>query len=139
MRAVLVDAGALIAVLDRSDAHHAKVVAALASIRDPLITVWPALTEAMHLVAEMPKAPGILLQMIEDDTVTLADLAGADMPRIGELMRKYADLPMDFADAALVYAAERLGLNRILTLDRHFEIYRLPRRQRFVVLPARKQ
>ena len=52
-------------------------------------------------------------------------------------MRKYRDLPMDFADAALVRVAERDRLNRILTFDRHFEIYALPRRTKFTVLPAR--
>ena len=46
-----------------------------------------------------------------------------------------ADLPMDFADAALVCAAERSGVTHILTFDHHFTVYRLPRRARFTVLP----
>jgi uncharacterized protein len=58
------------------------------------------------------------------------------MARIKALMQKYRDLPMDFADAALVRAAERQGITRIVTLDRHFHVYRLPRRARFAVLPA---
>jgi hypothetical protein len=51
------------------------------------------------------------------------------------LLRKYRDLPMDFADAALVRVAERDALTRILTFDRHFRVYALPGRARFVVLP----
>lgn len=57
------------------------------------------------------------------------------MPRIGELLQKYRDLPIDFADAALVRAAEREGLNRILTFDDDFHVYRRPGRARFTVLP----
>jgi predicted nucleic acid-binding protein len=52
------------------------------------------------------------------------------------LMEKYRDLPMDFADAALVCAAERNRLTSIITFDRHFQVYRLPRRGRFTVIPG---
>ncbi|TAK10992.1 MAG: PIN domain-containing protein, partial [Acidobacteria bacterium] len=135
--AVLVDAGALIALLDRSDAHHAAAVAALDRIREPLLTVWPALTEAMHLVSGVPRAPRALLDLVDEGGVELAELDRDDVARIGELMDKYADLPMDFADAALVRAAERHVTSKILTFDRHFEVYRLGRRQRFTIIRAR--
>jgi predicted nucleic acid-binding protein len=66
----------------------------------------------------------------------LVTLESFDVGRIKQLMQKYHDVPMDFADAALVCAAEREKLSRVVTFDRHFEIYRLPRRARFTVLPA---
>ena len=133
---VLVDAGALIALLDRDDAAHERCVEALRAIRDPLVTVWPAVTEAMHLLADTPRAPDALCDMIADGAVRLFDLDAPDFRRIKGLMGKYHDLPMDFADAALVCAAERQGLTRIVTFDRDFEVYRLPRRARFTVLPG---
>jgi predicted nucleic acid-binding protein len=74
--------------------------------------------------------------MVEDGLVTLMALDRSDFARIRALMAKYRDLPMDFADAALVRVAERERLTRVLTFDRHFEIYRLPRRMKFTVLPA---
>ena len=132
---VLVDAGALIALLDRDDDHHQGCVDTLTRIRDPLATVWPALTEAMHLLADTPRGPSALCDMVSDDALHLVPLAPADLARIKELMQKYRDLPMDFADAALVRAAERERLTRIVTFDRHFQVYRLPRRARFTVLP----
>lgn len=135
MRRVLADAGALIALLDRDDAHHARCVEALKRIRDPLVTVWPALTEAMHLLAEAPRAPEALCDMVSDGALSLIPLDAADMARIKQLMQKYRDRPMDFADAALVRAAEREGLTRIVTFDADFAIYRLPRRARFTILP----
>ncbi len=75
--------------------------------------------------------------MVSDSALTLIELDEPDLVRVKQLMQKYRDVPMDFADAALVCAAERERLTRIVTFDRHFEIYRLPRRARFTVLPAR--
>jgi predicted nucleic acid-binding protein len=134
---VLVDASALIALLDRDDAQHETCVETLKHIRDPLATVWPALTEAMHLLADTPRGPEALCDMISDGALKLIPLEAPDLARIKQLMQKYRDVPMDFADAALVCAAERERLTRIVTFDRHFEIYRLPRRARFQVLPSR--
>lgn len=134
---VLVDASALIALLDRDDAAHERCVEALKSIRDSLVTVWPALTEAMHLLADTPRGPDALCDMVTDGALRLGQLDAPDLARMKQLMEKYRDLPMDFADAALVCAAERERLTRIVTFDRHFEIYRLPRRARFTVLPPR--
>ena len=53
--------------------------------------------------------------MIDDDVVVVAEIGTADLRRMKTLMRKYRDLPMDFADAALVRVAERERLTRILT------------------------
>ncbi|MBF8301118.1 MAG: hypothetical protein HW394_1488 [Acidobacteria bacterium] len=109
---------------------------ALRRLRDPLATVWPALTEAMHLLADTWHGPDALCDMVSDGALTLIELDTPNLERIKQLMQKYRDLPMDFADAALVCAAERERLTRIVTFDRHFEIYRLPRRARFTVLTA---
>jgi predicted nucleic acid-binding protein len=49
-----------------------------------------------------------------------------DIPRIIELTRKYADRPMDFADATLVIVAEKTGIKKIIGIDSDFDIYRLP-------------
>ena len=133
---VLVDASALIALLDRDDPAHERCVEALKKIRDPLATVWPALTEAMHLLADTWHGPDALCDMVFDEALRVIQLDAPDLGRMKQLMQKYRDLPMDFADAALVCAAERERLTRIVTFDRHFEIYRLPRRARFTVLPA---
>ena len=53
-------------------------------------------------------------------------------------MLRYADRPMDFADATLVHVAEREGLKTILTIDHDdFETYRIGRNAKFRILPAR--
>jgi hypothetical protein len=132
---VLVDASALVALLDRDDRAHDACVEALTGIRQALTTVWPALTEAMYLLSEYPRAVEALFEMVDDGVIALARLDESDLPRMKELMRKYRDTPMDFADAALVRLAERDRVNHIVTFDAHFRIYALPRRTRFVVLP----
>lgn len=132
---MLVDAGPLVAMLDRGDSEHEACVAALQTLRDPLITVWPAFTEAMYLLGGSWPAQKALWSRLETDALTLAPLDEADAPRMRELMEKYRDLPMDLADAALVRVAEREALTGIFTLDRkHFSIYRPGRRRRFAIV-----
>ena len=133
---ILVDAGPLVALIDADDQHHAKCVATLQTIREPLATVWPAVTEAMYLLADVPGAQDILWEMLERSPLQILPLYPADVPRMRELMRKYADRPMDMADAALVRAAEREGIRKIFTTDRKdFSVYRLHNRLRPVLLP----
>jgi predicted nucleic acid-binding protein len=135
VRAVLVDAGPLVAILDRADPDHAACVGALTHLRDPLITVWPAFTEAMYLLRGSWLGQKALWSRLETDALGLASLDESDAPRMRELMEKYRDQPMDLADAALVRVAERESLIQIFTLDRtHFEIYRPGRRRRFSIV-----
>jgi hypothetical protein len=135
--AVLVDTGPLVAVLDRSDPDHAKCVDTLQSIDERLITVWPVITEAMYLLRSFQTAQDALLEMVESNVVEVLTFETGDISRVRELIRKYRDLPMDFADAALVRVAEREKIRQVFTLDRRdFQIYRPSRLGRFAILPA---
>jgi predicted nucleic acid-binding protein len=137
VRGVLVDAGPLVALLDRGDPEHEACVATLKTLRDALITVWPAFTEAMYLLRGSWQGQRALWSRLETDALALARLDESDAPRMRELMEKYRDLPMDLADAALVRVAERESLTYIFTLDRtHFATYRAGRRRRFSVVPV---
>src|SRR2546422_830407 len=105
-------------------------------VRDALVRVWPAFTEAMYLLGSSWRGQKALWSRVETGALTLAPLDEGDAPRMRELMEKYRDLPMDLADAALVRVAEREDLTRIFTLDRrHFSVYRPGRRRRFSILP----
>ena len=135
MRGVLVDAGPLVAILDADDAFHEACVATLRDIREPMITVWPALTEATHLVGSN-EARDRLLEIVEQGGLRIAPLDSRDVPRMRALMQKYRDLPMDLADAALVRVGERDGFQTVFTIDRtDFTAYRLHGTRRFQVLP----
>lgn len=133
---ILVDAGPMVALLRQPDQHHARCVAALRELREPLCTVWPAVTEAMFLLADRPEAQGALWERLEAEAIALAALDRSDVPRVRELMWKYRDRGMDFADAALVRVAERDRIDTIFTVDRKdFTVYRLLGRRRFKIVP----
>ena len=134
MQSLLVDAGPLIAIIDRSDPWHAGCLATL-STPASLFTVWPAFAEAMYMLGKMG-GQDQLFELVDRQAIGFASLSPADFPRMRELMRKYRDLLMDLADAALVRVAEREKINRIFTTDRRdFELYRPYRLGRFRIVP----
>lgn len=133
---ILVDAGPLVALVDADDQHHRACVAALKEIREPLGTVWPPVIEAMYLLTGHPRAQEALWEILERRAVRLLPLDRTDFPRMRELMRKYADRPMDMADAALLRVAEREGTRKIFTVDRKdFTVYRLHGWTRTIIIP----
>ena len=100
------------------------------------LAVWPVLNEAMYLLNFSWKAQEALWEMLERGVVVLLPLESEELSRMRELMKKYKDLPMDLADAALVAVAEREKIRRIFTLDRRdFAVYRPARLGRFILLP----
>jgi predicted nucleic acid-binding protein len=133
---ILVDAGPLVALVDSDDQHHGPCVATLKAIKEPMGTVWPALTEAMYLLSDQPRAQDAVWEMVARGAVRLLTLDVGDIPRMRELMRKYADRPMDLADAALIRVAERESVRTIFTVDRKdFGVYRIHGRVKPFVIP----
>jgi len=133
---ILVDTGPLVALFDRSDPQHRRCQEAAALLPARLLTVWPVLTEAFFLLSEVRDARESLWSFLANGPVTLSHLDGDDLPRMKELMAKYADLPMDLADAALVRVAERESFTKIFTLDRkHFSLYRPTHLRRLEIVP----
>jgi len=133
---ILVDAGPLVALFHREDTHHQRCTSILRSLRDPLGTTWPVMTEAMHLLSFSWQAQDALWEMNALQVLHILPLDSADLPRIRQLMQKYKDLPMDLADAALVRVAEREGIRRVFTIDRRdFTLYRPAKIGRFQIIP----
>jgi hypothetical protein len=133
---LLTDAGPLVALIHADDRHHAACREVFSARDESLATVWPAFTEAMYLLGFSWRAQQALLALVERRVLALLPLGEADLPRIGELMERYRDLPMDLADAALVRVVERERLGRIFTLDRRdFSVYRPEGIERLVLLP----
>jgi uncharacterized protein len=137
---ILVDTGFLYALLDRDDAWHERAAIASDAFDEGWITTWPVLTEATHLVTRW-LGPKPAIALMQD--VAAGDIAVWEMPavvRIPTLLARYADLPMDLADASLVLLAEAVGHGRILTTDeRDFHTYRWKARAPFDNLLASPQ
>ena len=136
---ILTDAGPLVALIDRGEPDHEPCVACLANLTGPMLTTWPAFTEAMYLLGEAGGwyAQETLWSILEKGDLVIAAQGAENYKRMRTLMHKYRDRPMDLADASLVCLAEQRGLREIFTLDREdFRIYRLHGRQTFNIWPA---
>jgi len=122
--------------VDRGEARHADCVAALSRLRGPLLTTWPAFTEAMYLLGDAGgwKAQQALWGMASEH-VQVVDLDSPTVERARELMAKYSNVPMSLADATLVAMAERRGIAKVFTLDSDFRIYRFRGRKTFELVP----
>ncbi len=131
---VLADTGFWLALANRRDRHHAQAGAALARLKEPLVTTWPVLTETSHLLVARLGSDA-LFKFMESATrgaFQLFSLEPRHFPTLLALMQKYRELPMDLADASLVVAAQELGSGRILSTDRRdFGTYRWKNRRPF--------
>lgn len=131
---VIADTGFWLALANRRDDAHDAAKAAYAALREPLVTTWPVLAETCHLLrVRMGVAEQIsFVSSYAQGAFEVFDLARIHAARIQALMKRYADLPMDLADASLVVLAEHLDHGRILSTDqRDFRTYRWKDRQPF--------
>jgi len=131
---ILADTGFFYALLDRDDAWHVRCRDASAGLEEGLVTTWPVLTEAVHLLSRWlsVETATALMEEVAEGEIRVWDLSPNARAKVPSLMRRYADLPMDLADASLVLLAEELGHGRILTIDqRDFRSYRWKTRRPF--------
>lgn len=131
---VIADTGFWLALANRRDKHHELAVERLAELDRPLVTTWPVLTETCHLLLARLGTSSQLafLRSFANGGFEVFELRREQGPRMLELMERYADLPMDLADASLVLLAEHLGHGRILSTDRRdFGTYRWKEREPF--------
>ena len=123
---ILIDSGPFIALFDTSDAHHQKIYNFMKKRRFSLISTLAVFSEVSHMLRFSVKAQHDFYEWAMYKGVIISDINQHDLPRIIQLTDKYADLPMDFADATLVITAEKTGIKEIISMDKDFDIYRLP-------------
>ncbi len=124
---VLVDAGFIVALLSRRDAHHRWAAAQTPDLALPWSSCEAVLSEAFHLLGARG-APALRALLRRRSLRVAFDLA-AQIEPVLKLMQKYADVPMSLADACLVRMTESLSDSVILTTDSDFRIYRRHSRQ----------
>ncbi|MGH9509435.1 MAG: type II toxin-antitoxin system VapC family toxin [Terriglobales bacterium] len=136
MRRVLVDAGPLVAIVSERDQHHRVCQELLNSLRPPLLTCWPTLTEAAWLLRNRTHALRKLLDSCSSGFFHLLELDEHAPAWIADFLRRYEKLGAQLADAALVYLAEREKIDTVFTLDRRdFSVYRLAGGRGLKLLP----
>ena len=132
----LIDTGPLVALYSDDDPHHERCKAALGELNPPLFTCFPVLTEVAWLLRKRPDGFQAIIQGFKNGFFAILPLSGEDLSAIAELMRRYEDSAIQFADAALAHLAERESIRTILTLDRRdFSIIRLKRNRALRLLP----
>ena len=134
MKKILIDSGPLIALFDRNDKYHLASVEFIKNNNNELITTLASVTETLHLLDFNRQAQIDFLGWINAGAITLESITSDDLQRIKQLTIKYSDLPMDFADACLVFLGEKLNISAIATIDRDFDVYRLKGKRPFTTL-----
>ena len=131
---IIADSGFWVAFFNRGDTHHLRARECVRNLREPLITTLPVVTETCYLLQQRAGISFTLafVGCLRQGGCTLFQIQDTMLARAEELMRQYANLPMDFADASLVILAEALGHGRILSTDqRDFQTYRWKNRHPF--------
>ncbi len=137
MNIVLLDTGPLVALLDRSEPDHDRVQSCMARLHGSrLVTTGAVITEAFYFLSDVRDGPSSLASFLADSATEVRDAFSAEaLAAAVQLMAKYADVPMDFPDATLVWIAESSGTDQILTLDRcGFTSFRYQKNRRFKLL-----
>lgn len=136
MADLLLDTGAWVALLDRREREHGRCVQALQGVTGRLVSSEAVLTETLWLVGGLRDGPRRCAEFVRRGTVTLVPVSPESLARAVDLMARYRNVPMDYADATLVVLGEDLGLDRVFTLDRRgFSVYRLHGRRPFQIVP----
>ena len=101
-----------------------------------LITTGAVITEAFYFLSELRDGPASLASFLEASATEVWNAFNPEALAVAvALMNKYADTPMDFPDATLVWVAEQTGTDWVLTLDRRgFSAFRFGKNRRFKLI-----
>ncbi len=130
MTGIIVDTGFLIPLFRPAERLRAPAREFLRNNRHPLLTVTPVIVETCFFLS--PDGKARLLEWIQRGAVAVAEVPTSAYADIRALFRKYADHNIDFADAAIVWLAEKTGCRTVVTVDlRNFRDFRLRKGKRF--------
>lgn len=129
MNRYIIDTGPIVALLNRKDRHNAWVRNVLNVIEPPIFTAESVVSEAAFLLSRTTGGPDQLLTLLAEDILRIDFQANPEVAALQALMRKYASLPMSFADSCLVRMTELEPNSIVITLDSDFKVYRRNRRR----------
>jgi uncharacterized protein len=124
---VLADSGPLLALFNRNDHWHARVLQWLrVHTTTQLITTWPVATEVCALLARRIGNPAALdfLRWAQRGGLAFDRPEESSLPEVLRISERFADLPFDLADASIAEAAARLKVRHVLSVDADFDVYR---------------
>ncbi|WP_041401214.1 type II toxin-antitoxin system VapC family toxin [Salinispira pacifica] len=124
MQNTLIDAGPLIALFNKNDKYYQSIFDFLKNYKGRLISTWPVITEVSHMLSFNVQAQIDFLRWIRLGGIIIEEIKYEGLDRIISLSEKYSDIPMDLADASLVFISEKLNIKEIITIDNDYYIYR---------------
>jgi predicted nucleic acid-binding protein len=130
----LVDASFFVALLNKREAAHRRCIERYQALESQLVTCEACIAEALHILGHARAAQEAIFTSIEQGALDVPFHLGSEVREVAELTRKYADTPIDFADACLIAMADRLNTGDILTLDSDFAHYRWRKTRPFRML-----
>ena len=134
MNAIL-DTGPWVALIDRSESKHDMCVQWLKNYSGRLYSTEAVLTEVLYLLNFSVKAQTAAIDFVLKSVVEIIPSSVESLKKAKNLIKKYSDLPMDYADATIVCLAMDTGVHDIITFDKKdFNIYRVKKRP-FVISP----
>ena len=134
MNAIL-DTGPWVALIDRSESKHDICVQWLKNFSGKLYSTEAVLTEVLYLLDFSTKAQAIAIDFVLKSVVEIIPSSIESLRKVKNLIKKYSDLPMDYADATIVCLAMDAGIHDIITFDqKDFSIYRVKNKP-FVISP----
>ena len=132
----IVDTGPWVALIDRSESMHLNSVHWLKQFSGTLYSTEAVLTEVLYLLNFSIKAQSAAIDFVVESLIEIVPSNRESLRKTKNLMRKYADLPMDYADATLVCLSMDTGILNIVTFDKKdFTIYRSQGKKKFNILP----
>jgi len=136
MKPVLLDAGFIVALLDRSESFHKTCARAVREVQSPLVTCEAVITESCYLLRNLSGASEAVIENIAAGIFQIPFQLSRDTLGVKQILRKYKDRKIDLADACLIRLADQFGTGDILTLDQDFAIYRWGKNKSFRILPS---
>ena len=134
MKPVLLDTNVIVAAFDQRERDHKRCKRALEELVHPVATCEAVITESCYLLSRIPRAPEAVLANVEEGLFEIRFELSRSINAVKALMRKYGDLPIDFADACLIQMADELDTGDILTVDSDFLHYRWRKTRPFNLL-----
>lgn len=129
MQKTIIDSGPLIALFDRSDKYHKIVLDFIKSYQGKLITSWAVITEVSHMLDFNLQVQIDFLKWCEMGGIEVYTISQDEISNIQVMMEKYSDIPMDLADATLMYIANKDNIKNIVSIDSDFDVYRTLKKQ----------
>ena len=132
----IIDTGPWVALIDRSESRYVECVQWLKNFSGRLYSTEAVLTEVLYILNFSITAQCAALDFVLESVIEMVPSNTKSLIKTKNLMKKYADLPMDFADATIVCLATETRIQNVITFDRKdFSIYKLPKKQSFAIMP----